>query len=71
MVSRRLPRLKNRSTSQHGFLALGFLSIGACRDSIGLPRRFPPLLQCGNSFALPVDGVSYPHPKSAGMLFGL
>ncbi|KAI8564596.1 hypothetical protein RHMOL_Rhmol03G0192700 [Rhododendron molle] len=70
MVSRRPPRLKNQSTSQHGFLTLGFLSIGTCRDSVGLPQRFPPLLRCENSFAPPVDGVSYPHPKSAGVLFG-
>ncbi|KAI8541560.1 hypothetical protein RHMOL_Rhmol08G0071600 [Rhododendron molle] len=37
-----------------------------CREWCGLPRRFPPLLRCENSFAPSVDGVSYPHPKTAG-----
>ncbi|KAG5552414.1 hypothetical protein RHGRI_010479 [Rhododendron griersonianum] len=47
-----------------------FFSIGACRDNVGLPRRFPPLLRCENSFAPSTDGVSYPRPKTAGVLFG-
>lgn len=55
--------------AKHGFLVSVF-TLGACRASVGLSRRLPPLLRCENWYALSVDGVSHPRLKTAGVLYG-